>query len=156
MWSQITAFSTPPINSPLIQTPYLPIVLTATPLSLSILVGGEGGWCCYLGPLTHLWLHCLFPSWWGGGGWSCDQVQLAHPRLRHGFHSVREIQLTPQIPTKISSVGSLATAFADNNILCTSKQNPKQSISPLQFNRADSYLVFNYDYCGVTTTTGTS
>ena len=55
----------------------------------------------------------------------------------------------------ISSVGSMATSSADNNLLCTFKPNPKRDISRLEFNRANLYLVFNSDCCGLTRTTGT-
>ena len=40
------------------------------------------------------------------GGRDCFyQAQLAHPRIRRGPRSSRESQLTPQIPTRMSSVG---------------------------------------------------
>ena len=67
-----------------------------------------GGWFCYLVPLVHLWLCCLSPSWWGGGG-GFDQAPLAYPQIRRGPRSARESQLTPQIPTLMSSVRSPAT-----------------------------------------------
>ena len=45
--------------------------------------------------------------------------------------------------------------YIDYNITCTPKPNNKLDSSPLQYNIANSYLVFNPDWCGVTMTTGT-
>ena len=102
-----------------------PTPLTAAPLSLSVLVGGvvvlPGTPCA----TPTLQLRCLCPSWFGGivintwvpsctpnfaisvrpgGGGGFDPAPLAHPRLRRGPHSARKIQLTPRIPTQMSSV----------------------------------------------------
>ena len=109
-----------------------PTLLTTALLYLYVLVWGGG--FCYLGPLTHLQLRrpalSIRPGGGGGGvggdtwsplctpessvsvypcgeGWCCDQVPLAHPQLCRSFCSARESQITPQIPTRMSFVGSL-------------------------------------------------
>ena len=48
------------------------------------------------------------PSWWGGG-WCLNHCPLAHCCLRHYVRLCRDIELTPRITTRMSSVGSLAT-----------------------------------------------
>ena len=123
-----------------------------TPLSLSVLVGEVG--VVTSSPSRTSNSGVYFRP--GGEGWCCDQAPLAHPRLCHGFSNASESQLTLRISTRMSSVGSLATTSADNNIPCTSKPNTKRYILPLQFNGADLYLFSNYYCCGVTTSAGTS
>ena len=83
---------------------YLPLPTVALPASVWIICerrstksAASGSHPCYL--------FCNSSS----STWCCDQVPLAHSRLRRGFRSACESQLTLRITTRIPSVGSPAT-----------------------------------------------
>ena len=136
------------------------------------MVGG-GGWVCYLVPLAHLrlWRPAVSVcSVWGGlllipgpphspqtlfslyvlvGSNGFDQSPFAHPQLRRGPCSARKSQLTPQIPTRLSSVGSPATdSGSPRNDFCCGRNTTKiqiegkdLSINSFIVQRKERYLI---------------
>ena len=88
--------------------------------AVSVCPGWGGGCCWYLVPLTHLRL-CCFCSFWLGGKVLWPGPPRA-PWLCHGPRFARKIQLTPQIPTQISSVRYPATdlRFSRHDLWCNS------------------------------------
>ena len=64
-----------------------------------------------------------------GERWCCDQVSLEHPQICRGFRSTHESQLTPHIPTRMSSVGSPATdSRLSHHYLCCDRNTTVQPI----------------------------
>ena len=62
-------------------------------------------------------------------GWCCGQALLAHPRVRRVPCSENEIQLAPQIPTRMSSVRYLVTnSRSSSHDFCCNRNTTTRAI----------------------------